>query len=108
MIYLDDYKETNFFLCIRLLNPLRIIIIFPSLQKTLNNFLKALLAIYKIFLSLFGLMLFYSLFGLYLFYGLEDNRCRISEFPAQNQTEYPLIMDFFPSLCGNWQCIQGY
>ena len=112
MIYLDEnqgieIQKTTFFICIRLLNPLRMIILFTSLQKTLNDFIKAVLAIYKTFLSLLVLMLFYSLFGLYLFYGLEENRCRITPTPLINQKDWPVVFNPFPSYCGDLQCDQG-
>lgn len=107
MIYLEPNPGTTFFLCIRLFNLIRIIILFPLLQKTLNSFLKALVDIYKVFLSLLLLMLFYSLFGLYLFYGLEENRCRATEFPSQNSEVWPLAFQAFPTFCGDWQCEMG-
>jgi len=107
MIYVDSQEGMTFFLCIRLLNPIRIIIIFPLLQKTLNSFLKALIDIYKVFLSLLCLMLFYSLFGLYLFYGLEENRCRSTSTPPPNSDIWHIANEPYPSLCGNWQCLDG-
>lgn len=108
MIYLDQNSATKFFLCIRLFNILRIIIIFPTLQKTFNSYIRAALSVYKVYLSFFGLMLFYSVFGLYLFYGLEENRCRASETPPPGQTIWEPLLVEFPSYCGDWQCDIGF
>lgn len=75
MIYVNPEPNTSFFLCIRHFNILRMIILFPALQKTLNSFLKAFLAIYKIFLgfTLFTILIinfsrFYSSFAFLLLF----------------------------------------
>lgn len=113
--------DTSFFLCMRHFNILRIIILFPPLQKNLNNFLKALLQIYKIFIGtlvkivniylikgFFVLLLFYSFFGLYLFYGLEENLCRETKVPFPNSDEWPVLPGMYPQFCGDLPCEKGY
>lgn len=121
MSYSHLETDSSFFLCIRHFNILRIIVLFPALQKNLNNFLKALVQIYKIFIGLylkikffkfylgfFVLLLFYSFFGLYLFYGLEENLCRESKVPLPNSNEWPVLHEMTPQFCGDSPCEKGY
>ena len=102
--YLPDNSLLEICLCIRLLGPIRILNLFEPLKENLNSFIKALTAVYKVFLSIFVIMFFYALVGMYLFYGLEENRCRETALPEHNVW----IMGEETEFCGNWHCHQGF
>lgn len=99
--YFPDNKIQEICMCIRLMGPIRILNLYEPLRLNLNSFLKALSAVYKIFLAIFALMYFYALVGMYLFYGLEENRCRITSTPENGHWE---ILEESFTLCGNWNC----
>lgn len=107
MTYVPDNPLHELFMVIRILGPIRILNLYEPLKKTLNSFLKALTAVYKIWMAIFALMFFYALVGMYFFYGLEENRCRTSEHPHENSNHWEIVEESF-SFCGNWNCEEGY
>lgn len=57
------------------------------------------------YISLFLLMIFYSILGLNLFRGIEENLCRITEYPIDNNW----IADENNKIyCGQAQCHEGF
>ena len=103
--YISDNYLMKICMCIRLLGPIRILNLFEPLKKNLNSFIIALTAVYKVFLTIFGLMFFYALVGMYLFYGLEENRCRTTEVPINNVWLVEADSMYF---CGNTHCQTGF
>lgn len=103
--YAPENSLSEIFMCIRFLGFLRILNLFEPLKNHLNNFVKALTSVYKVFLAIFFTMFFYALVGLYLFYGLEENRCRTTPEPINNKW---IVVENSFTLCGNFQCEIGF
>lgn len=105
MTYIDSNEIMSLCMVIRLFGPIRIINLFEPLRLNLNSFIKALTAVYKVFIAIFALMFFYAIVGLYLFYGLEENRCRVTPLPINHH--WAVQSENF-NLCGNWNCNSGF
>jgi len=104
-IYFPSNPIQKLCLCIRLMGPIRLILLFHPLKKNLTNIVKALVSVSNYFISVLGLMVFYAVIGLYLFYGLDENRCRETQHPEHGEWE---VMESIESFCGSWKCNEGF
>jgi len=101
MIYLPDNELTTFWRCIRLLRNNRLIVFITPLKKNMDSFLRSLPSFMKTYMSLLSLMIFYSILGLHMLKGLDENRCRFTQFPVNNNW---LADENITNLCGEWAC----
>ena len=101
VVLLPENDLTTFCLCIRLLRNNRIIAFINPMKKTLRSFIRSLPSFLKSYMSLLSLMIFYSILGLHLLKGLDENRCRLTEFPMNNTWHAD---ENIRNLCGEWQC----
>ncbi|KRX06409.1 hypothetical protein PPERSA_05022 [Pseudocohnilembus persalinus] len=109
VLYIPGIKGTNaytYLQVIKMLRPMRLIYVFPVLKRSLESLVRTLPEVGKQFLNLFIIMVFYGILGLHMFMGALEYRCRLTEEPPTDGSDWQ-VDENQPYLCGNYECSEN-